>query len=74
MTGAADAGSPGPRAEQAGAGARILGNFLYLLLAQAVTAAAGVVSTAFLARRLGSEAYGILGFGTRTEHAICNAP
>ena len=46
-----------------GAGGRVLGNFLYLFAAQVVAGVAGLVSTALLARRLGAEAYGILGFG-----------
>lgn len=55
-------GAPEPTG--ASTGPRVLGNFLYLLLAQVISAAAGVVSTAFLARKLGTDAYGILGFGT----------
>lgn len=54
--------APGP--PPAGAGPRVVGNFLYLLLGQAAVAAFGVVSTAVLARTLGAEAYGILGLGT----------
>lgn len=45
-------------------GRRIISNFTALFAAQAVSAAAGLISTAYLARTLGAEAYGILGFGT----------
>lgn len=50
--------------EGGGGGFRILDNFLALFAAQSVAVMAGLISTAFLARALGPEAYGILGFGT----------
>jgi len=43
---------------------RVLRNASLLGVAQAVAMAAGFVSTAWLARMLGPEAYGIIGFGT----------
>ena len=43
---------------------RVLRNASLLGVAQAVSMATGFVSTAWLARMLGPEAYGILGFGT----------
>ncbi|MGB0630454.1 MAG: flippase [Alphaproteobacteria bacterium] len=43
---------------------RVLRNASMLGVAQAVSMAAGFVSTAWLARMLGPESYGILGFGT----------
>lgn len=57
-------GQARPPSSGAAGAPRVVGNFLYLLLAQVVSAATGVISTAFLARTLGAEAYGILGFGT----------
>ena len=43
---------------------RVLRNASLLGVAQVVSMATGFVSTAWLARMLGPEAYGILGFGT----------
>lgn len=43
---------------------RVLRNASLLGVAQAVSMAAGFVSTAWLARMLGPEAHGIIGFGT----------
>ena len=43
---------------------RVLRNASLLGVAQAISMATGFVSTAWLARMLGPEAYGILGFGT----------
>lgn len=58
------ADAPAPSGGGAGTGGRVLGNFLYLFAAQMVAGVAGLISTALLARRLGTEAYGILGFGS----------
>ncbi|MBK20404.1 MAG: hypothetical protein CMM52_16360 [Rhodospirillaceae bacterium] len=44
--------------------ARIFDNISALAVAQIVTAVAGFVSTAWVARSLGPEGYGIIGFGT----------
>ena len=44
--------------------ARILDNITALALAQLITTAASFVSTAWVARSLGPEGYGIIGFGT----------
>lgn len=45
-------------------GRRILGNFSNLLAAQVVTMVGGFITTTVLARVLGPEHFGILGFGT----------
>ncbi|MEO5373736.1 MAG: flippase [Alphaproteobacteria bacterium] len=45
-------------------GRRILGNFSSLLAAQVVTMVGGFITTTYLARVLGPEHFGILGFGT----------
>ncbi|MPY68870.1 MAG: oligosaccharide flippase family protein [Alphaproteobacteria bacterium] len=44
-------------------GGRIARNFAALFSSQAAAAAAGLVATAFLARMLGTESFGVLGFG-----------
>lgn len=44
-------------------GRRVARNFLFMFAAQAVAALAGLASTAFLARTLGPETFGVLGFG-----------
>ena len=44
-------------------GRTIARNFAYLLAAQIVAALAGLASMAYLARTLGPETFGILGFG-----------
>jgi len=64
MNGETGGGTSSRPADSSAIGRRVFANFSFLLLAQAVAALAGLVSTAWLARALGAEAYGILGFGT----------
>ncbi len=64
MTGQSGGRPEAPAAVSGPIGRRLFANFSYLFLAQAVSALAGLVSTAWLARALGTEAYGVLGFGT----------
>jgi O-antigen/teichoic acid export membrane protein len=64
MTGEAGGATSSQAADDGPVGRRVFTNFSFLFAAQAVAALAGLVSTAWLARALGAEAYGILGFGT----------
>ena len=45
-------------------GARIFDNISVLAIAQAVAMVTGFVSTAWVARSIGPEGFGIIGFGT----------
>ena len=51
-------------AQKSGSGRLVARNFLYLFSAQVVARLAGLASMAWLARGLGPQAFGILGFGT----------